>query len=151
MNRKLEGKVALITGGSSGIGAATAGLLRETVLAGRPYEDSWRCQIAFPVVNSYRVPYSFSFAEEPTRQVPPRQSKKEKSNPAKHKRQKSARRQTGKLFEDLVALQARLRAPGGCPWDREQSHQTLKTYLIEEAYEVLDALDHLHRRLTRRP
>jgi MazG family protein len=41
-----------------------------------------------------------------------------------------------------VALQARLRAPGGCPWDREQTHQTLKTYLIEEAYEVLDALDH---------
>jgi MazG family protein len=51
------------------------------------------------------------------------------------------RRQTGKLFEDLVALQARLRAPGGCPWDREQTHQTLKTYLIEEAYEVLDALE----------
>ncbi len=74
--------------------------------------------------------------------MPPRQSKKKKSNPAKRKRQKSARRQTGKLFEDLVALQARLRAPGGCPWDREQSHQTLKTYLIEEAYEVLDALEH---------
>jgi MazG family protein len=74
--------------------------------------------------------------------VPPRQLKKKKSKPAKPKRQKSARRQTGKLFEDLVALQARLRAPGGCPWDREQTHQTLKTYLIEEAYEVLDALEH---------
>jgi len=36
---------------------------------------------------------------------------------------------------------ARLRAPGGCPWDREQTHATLRTYLIEEAYEVLDALD----------
>jgi MazG family protein len=93
-------------------------------------------------VNSYRVPYSFSFAEEPTRQVPPRQLKKKKSKPTKLKRQKSARRPTGKLFEDLVALQARLRAPGGCPWDREQTHQTLKTYLIEEAYEVLDALEH---------
>jgi MazG family protein len=34
-----------------------------------------------------------------------------------------------------------LRAPNGCPWDREQTHQTLRTYLIEEAYEVLDALD----------
>jgi MazG family protein len=34
-----------------------------------------------------------------------------------------------------------LRAPGGCPWDREQTHATLKTYLIEEAYEVLDALE----------
>ena len=36
---------------------------------------------------------------------------------------------------------ARLRAPGGCPWDREQTHSTLRTYLIEESYEVLDALD----------
>ena len=47
----------------------------------------------------------------------------------------------GALFEALVALQARLRAPRGCPWDRQQTHQTLRTYLIEEAYEVLDALD----------
>ncbi len=47
----------------------------------------------------------------------------------------------GKLFENLVAIQARLRAPGGCPWDREQTHATLRTYLIEEAYEVLDALE----------
>jgi len=38
-------------------------------------------------------------------------------------------------------VQARLRAPGGCPWDREQTHSTLRTYLIEEAYEVLDVLD----------
>ena len=38
-------------------------------------------------------------------------------------------------------MQARLRAPGGCPWDREQTHASLKTYLIEEAYEVLDALE----------
>jgi MazG family protein len=41
----------------------------------------------------------------------------------------------------LVAVQARLRAPGGCPWDREQTHATLRTYLIEEAYEVLDAIE----------
>ena len=40
-----------------------------------------------------------------------------------------------------MALQARLRAPKGCPWDREQTHDTLRPYLIEEAYEVLDALD----------
>jgi MazG family protein len=38
-------------------------------------------------------------------------------------------------------LQARLRAPGGCPWDREQTHESLRTYLVEETYEVLDALD----------
>jgi nucleoside triphosphate diphosphatase len=47
----------------------------------------------------------------------------------------------GQWFEKLVAIQARLRAPEGCPWDREQTHQTLRTYLLEEAYEVLEALD----------
>ena len=47
----------------------------------------------------------------------------------------------GEWFEKLVAVQARLRAPEGCPWDREQTHQTLRTYLLEEAYEVLEALD----------
>src|ERR1700674_4293320 len=46
----------------------------------------------------------------------------------------------GEWFERLVALQARLRAPNGCPWDREQTHATLRTYLVEEAYEVLDAM-----------
>jgi len=74
--------------------------------------------------------------------VPPRHPKNKKPMPHKSKRPKSTRRQTGKLFENLVALQARLRAPGGCPWDREQTHHTLKTYLIEETYEVLDALEH---------
>jgi tetrapyrrole methylase family protein/MazG family protein len=49
--------------------------------------------------------------------------------------------QIGELFAAFVALQARLRAPGGCPWDREQTHASLRTYLIEETYEVLDALD----------
>jgi tetrapyrrole methylase family protein/MazG family protein len=44
-------------------------------------------------------------------------------------------------FEDLVALQARLLAPDGCPWDREQTHGTLRTYLVEETYEVLEALE----------
>jgi tetrapyrrole methylase family protein / MazG family protein len=47
----------------------------------------------------------------------------------------------GDWFEKLVAIQKRLRDPGGCPWDREQTHRTLRTYLIEEAYEVLDALE----------
>jgi tetrapyrrole methylase family protein / MazG family protein len=54
---------------------------------------------------------------------------------------KTRRTNAGQWFEKLVALQARLRAPNGCPWDREQTHQTLRTYLIEEAYEVLDALE----------
>jgi MazG family protein len=54
---------------------------------------------------------------------------------------KSSATRLGNLFEDLVAVQARLRAPGGCPWDREQTHLTLRTYLIEESYEVLDAIE----------
>jgi MazG family protein len=48
---------------------------------------------------------------------------------------------TGEKFERLVAIMARLRAPGGCPWDREQSFDTIKPYLLEETYEVLEAID----------
>ena len=48
---------------------------------------------------------------------------------------------TGEKFERLVAIMARLRAPGGCPWDREQTFDTIKPYLVEETYEVLDAVD----------
>jgi tetrapyrrole methylase family protein / MazG family protein len=51
------------------------------------------------------------------------------------------RKRIGKAFESLIALQARLRAPNGCPWDREQTHDSLRTYLVEETYEVLDALE----------
>ncbi|MGC1944937.1 MAG: nucleoside triphosphate pyrophosphohydrolase [Candidatus Acidiferrales bacterium] len=40
-----------------------------------------------------------------------------------------------------MLLQARLRAPGGCPWDREQTHESLRKFLIEETYEVLDAME----------
>jgi MazG family protein len=50
-------------------------------------------------------------------------------------------RAAGKRFEKLVALQARLRGPNGCPWDREQTHESLRKFLIEEAYEVLDAME----------
>jgi tetrapyrrole methylase family protein/MazG family protein len=53
----------------------------------------------------------------------------------------SARLTAGEWFEKLAAVQARLRAPDGCPWDREQTHASLRTYMIEEAYEVLEALD----------
>ncbi|HWD40036.1 MAG TPA: nucleoside triphosphate pyrophosphohydrolase [Fimbriimonas sp.] len=44
------------------------------------------------------------------------------------------------LYE-LVSIVDRLLGPGGCPWDREQTHETLKKYLLEEAYEVFDAID----------
>jgi MazG family protein len=45
------------------------------------------------------------------------------------------------LFSDLVAVMARLRGPSGCPWDREQDHRTLRPCLLEETYEVLEAID----------
>jgi MazG family protein len=47
----------------------------------------------------------------------------------------------GEKFQKLVEILARLRAPGGCPWDREQTFDTIKPYLLEETYEVLDAID----------
>jgi MazG family protein len=47
----------------------------------------------------------------------------------------------GARFERFVNLIARLRAPGGCPWDREQTHASLKPMTLEEAYEVLEAID----------
>lgn len=43
-------------------------------------------------------------------------------------------------FDDLVAIMSRLRGPGGCPWDREQTHQSLRPYLLEETYEALEAI-----------
>jgi tetrapyrrole methylase family protein/MazG family protein len=45
------------------------------------------------------------------------------------------------LFAQLIDIMARLRSPGGCPWDREQTPTSLKPFLIEEAYEVLDAIE----------
>ncbi len=44
-------------------------------------------------------------------------------------------------FQRLVDVMARLRAPDGCPWDREQTYTSLRSYLLEETYEVLDAID----------
>lgn len=49
--------------------------------------------------------------------------------------------EAGAAFARLCRIMARLRAPGGCPWDREQTPQSLKPYLIEEAYETIDAID----------
>ena len=45
------------------------------------------------------------------------------------------------LFEQSAAIMARLRAPGGCPWDREQSFDTIRKYTLEEVYEVFDAIE----------
>jgi nucleoside triphosphate diphosphatase len=48
---------------------------------------------------------------------------------------------TGEKFQKAVAIMARLRAPGGCPWDREQTFDTIKRYTLEETYEVLEAIE----------
>ena len=80
-----------------------------------------------------------------------RRSKKTSAHrkaPTKPRRAPSVRRArsrkdraAGKSFEKLIALQARLRAPGGCPWDRQQTHESLRKFLVEETYEVLDAME----------
>jgi MazG family protein len=49
--------------------------------------------------------------------------------------------EAGEKFTELTRLMARLRAPGGCPWDRKQTFDSIKSYLLEETYEVMDAID----------
>lgn len=53
----------------------------------------------------------------------------------------AARHRRSYSFKDLLMVMDKLRGEGGCPWDREQNHETLKKYLIEESYEVIDAID----------
>src|SRR5215467_2174733 len=48
---------------------------------------------------------------------------------------------TGDKFEKLVEIMATLRGPNGCPWDKEQDFNTLKPMIVEEVYEVLEAID----------
>jgi len=47
----------------------------------------------------------------------------------------------GEAFEELAGVMARLRSPGGCPWDHEQTHQSLARHMLEEAYESVEAID----------
>jgi uncharacterized protein YabN with tetrapyrrole methylase and pyrophosphatase domain len=72
--------------------------------------------------------------------MPPRKPKR-KPRTRRAPNRKFTPPNVGPDFQKLVAVMSRLRSPNGCPWDREQTHSTLRTYLIEEAYEVLDALD----------
>ncbi|MBI5387644.1 MAG: nucleoside triphosphate pyrophosphohydrolase [Verrucomicrobia bacterium] len=46
-----------------------------------------------------------------------------------------------RALDDLLAIMARLRAPDGCPWDREQDHRTLRFHAVEEVYELIDAIE----------
>jgi tetrapyrrole methylase family protein / MazG family protein len=77
----------------------------------------------------------------PTKKSPKLKKKTSARSSPANKSARATTRSAGEWFEKLVAVQKRLRAPQGCPWDREQTHATLRPYLIEEAYEVIDALD----------
>jgi nucleoside triphosphate diphosphatase len=55
--------------------------------------------------------------------------------------QRPSETRAGELFAEAVAIMARLRAPGGCPWDREQTFATIRKYTLEETWEVLDAIE----------
>jgi nucleoside triphosphate diphosphatase len=57
---------------------------------------------------------------------------------------KATSEESGRLFAEAVAIMARLRAPGGCPWDREQTFASIRKYTLEETYEVLDAIEREH-------
>src|SRR6201992_1618736 len=53
----------------------------------------------------------------------------------------SSQLDAGRQFAEAVAIMARLRAPGGCPWDREQTFDSIRKYTLEETYEVFDAIE----------
>lgn len=56
-------------------------------------------------------------------------------------RRRPAPRKSKSAIADLIEVMARLRAPDGCPWDREQDHRTLRFHAVEEVYELLDAIE----------
>jgi nucleoside triphosphate diphosphatase len=58
--------------------------------------------------------------------------------------ERSPEQNSGQLFSEAVAIMARLRAPGGCPWDREQTFDSIRKYTLEETYEVFDAVERRH-------
>ncbi len=57
---------------------------------------------------------------------------------------KTEQAEAAALFGESVAIMARLRGPGGCPWDREQTFDSIRKYTVEETYEVLDAIERKH-------
>lgn len=68
-------------------------------------------------------------------------SEKDVPSPASQRQEDAG---VGILFAEAVSIMARLRAPGGCPWDREQTFSTIRKYTLEETYEVLDAIEREH-------
>src|SRR3954471_8725630 len=62
-------------------------------------------------------------------------------NPTSHIPDPNPAESLGDKFEQLMSIMRTLRAPGGCPWDREQTHGSLRPFVLEENYEVLEAID----------
>ena len=97
--------------------------------------------LSFIEKNETVSPRKSASSKRSSRKAKPLRASAAHSTPAGEGKSKPRKRSAGRLFEDLVALQARLRAPNGCPWDREQTHDSLRTYMVEETYEALDALE----------
>jgi tetrapyrrole methylase family protein / MazG family protein len=76
-----------------------------------------------------------------TKAPPKARARGQADAPAPHIPLTARDKQAGEWFAKLVALQGRLRGLGGCPWDAEQTHHSLRKFLIEETYEVLDAME----------
>src|SRR5579863_1583304 len=88
------------------------------------------------------MPRSRKSGKRPQRTRTSRKPARRAKKPDRARIELNARdRLAGKWFAKMVALQARLRGKNGCPWDREQTHESLRKFLIEETYEVLDAMD----------
>jgi tetrapyrrole methylase family protein / MazG family protein len=88
----------------------------------------------------FRVLSSYS-TKKPSGLMPKQRKRRKERKQRPVTRATGGAKSAGAWFEKLVELQARLRDPLGCPWDIEQTHLSLRTYLIEEAYEVLEALE----------
>src|ERR1043166_4378795 len=73
-----------------------------------------------------------------TRRPRPAQKLNGRMGPMTH----TAARTAGEQMNRLVEIMRTLRAPGGCPWDREQTHPSLRPFVLEETYEVLEAIEH---------
>ena len=63
------------------------------------------------------------------------------AEPARHPKIKPTREENVQRLREMLEVVEALRAPDGCPWDREQTHKTLRPYLLEETYELLEAID----------
>src|SRR3982751_2767741 len=64
-----------------------------------------------------------------------------RSSRTSRKQKTLAQHDAGSAFQQLVDIMAHLRGPQGCPWDREQTLESLRAYVLEETYEVLEAID----------